>query len=78
MSGEVLRTEAVVQLYRDHLAEAAELSRESLKVARDQRDSFLEASDLQNLGLINLQMNHYDEALPLLKQAADAARSIQA
>jgi CHAT domain-containing protein len=78
MNGEVLRTEAVVQLYRDHLPEAAELSRESLKVARDQRDSFLEASDLQNLGLINLQMNHYDEALPLLKQAADAARPIQA
>jgi CHAT domain-containing protein len=78
MNGEVLRAEAVVQLYRDHLAEAAELSRESLKVARDQRDSFLEASDLQNLGLINLQMNHYDEALPLLKQAADSARPIQA
>jgi CHAT domain-containing protein len=78
LNGEVLRTEAVAQLYRGHLLDAAELSRKSLKVARDQRDSFLEASDLLNLGLITLQMRHYDEALPLLKQAADSARSIQA
>ena len=78
INGELLRTEALVQLYRSHLPEAARLSRESLKVARDQRDSFLEASDLLNLGLITLQMNHYDEALPLLKQAANAARPIQA
>lgn len=78
LNGEVLRAEAVVQLYRAHLPEAAELSRKSLKVARDQRDSFLEASDLSNLGLISLDMRHYDEALPLLKQAADSARSIQA
>jgi CHAT domain-containing protein len=78
LNGEVLRTEAVVQLYRAHLPAAAELSRKSLKVARDQRDSFLEASDLLNLGLITSQMRHYDEALPLLKQAADSAQSIQA
>ena len=78
LNGEVLRTEAVVQLYRAHLPEAAELSKKSLKVARDQRDSFLEASDLLNLGLITLQMRHYDEALPLLKEAADSARAIEA
>jgi CHAT domain-containing protein/Tfp pilus assembly protein PilF len=78
LNGEVLRTEAVAQLYRGLLPEAAALSRSSLNVARDSRDSFLEASDLLNLGLITLQMRHYDEALPLLKQAADSARSIQA
>jgi CHAT domain-containing protein len=78
LNGEVLRAEAVVQLYRVNLPEAAELSRQSLTVARDERDSFLEASDLLNLGLITLQMRRYDEALTLLKQAADSARPIQA
>jgi CHAT domain-containing protein len=78
LNGEVLRTEAVVQLDGAHLPEAAQLCRESLKVARDQGDFFLEASDLLNLGLITLQMRHYDEALPLLKQAAESAQSIQA
>jgi CHAT domain-containing protein len=78
LNGEVLQTEAVVQLYRDHVPEAAELSRRSLKVARDQRDSFLEVSDLLNLGLIAINARHYDEALSLLNQAADLARPIQA
>ncbi len=52
--------------------------RKSLKVAREQRDSFLEASDLLNLGLVAFEMEHYDEALALLNEAADFARPIQA
>ena len=78
LNGEVLRTEAMVQIYRDHLPEAADLSRKSLQVAREQRDSFLEASDLLNLGLVAIEMRHYDEALTLLSRAADSARPIQA
>ncbi len=78
LNGEVLRTEAVVQLYRNHLPEAADLSRKSLQVARKKRDSYLEASDLLNLGLIDIEMSHYDEALALLNGAADSARPIQA
>jgi CHAT domain-containing protein len=78
LSGEVLQTDAVVQIYRGHLPEAANLSRKSLKVARDRRNTFLEASDLLNLGLIAIQMRHYDEALTLLNGAADIARPIHA
>ena len=78
LNGEVLRTAAVVQIYRGHLAEAADLSRKSLKVAREQRDSFLEATDLLNLGLVAIKMEHYDEALSLLNDAANFARPIQA
>jgi CHAT domain-containing protein len=78
LSGEVLRTEAVVQIYRDHLTEGADLSQESLKLARERRDSFLEASDLVNLGFLALRQDHYDEAIALLNQAAIAARPIQA
>ncbi len=78
LNGEVLRTAAVVQIYRGHLAEAADLSRKSLKVAREQQDSFLEATDLLNLGLVAIKMEHYDEALSLLNEAANFARPIQA
>ena len=78
LSGEVLRTDAVVQIYRNHLTEAAELSRQSLKIAREQRDSFLEATDLLNLGLVAIKMEHYDEALSLLNEAASFAGPIQA
>jgi CHAT domain-containing protein/predicted negative regulator of RcsB-dependent stress response len=78
LNGEVLRTEAEVQVYRGHLSDAALLSRQSLKVARDQRDSFLEATDLLNLGFVALQQEHYDEALALFNEAAIAARPIQA
>jgi CHAT domain-containing protein len=78
LSGEVLGTQAVVQIDRDHLAEATDLSRKSLKIARAQRDSFLEATDLTNLGYLALTHEHYDEAVALLNQAADSARTIQA
>lgn len=78
LNGEVLRTEAIVEIYRHHLPEAADLSRKSLQVARQQRDSYLAATDLLNLGLIAVEMRHYDEALTLLSGATDSARPIQA
>jgi CHAT domain-containing protein len=78
LNGEVLRTEAQVQVYHDHLPEAVQLFGKSLKVARDHGDTFLEASDLLNLGLVAVQLEHHDEALSLLGKAADLARPIQA
>jgi CHAT domain-containing protein len=78
LEGEVLQTDAGVELYRNHLPEAADLSRKSLQVARKQRDAYLESSDLLNLGLIDIEMRHYDEALALLNEAAELARPIQA
>jgi CHAT domain-containing protein len=78
LSGEVLRTGAIVQIYRNHLPEAAELARKSLQFAREHRDAYLEATDLLNLGLVAVQMRHYDEALTLLGGATDVARPIRA
>jgi CHAT domain-containing protein len=78
LKGEVLRTEARIEFYRGRLINAADLSRESLNFARAKRDSFLEASDLLNLGLVALKLEHYDEAVALLNEAADSARPIQA
>jgi CHAT domain-containing protein len=78
LNGEVLQTEALVQIDRGHLTEAEDLSRQSLKIARAQRDSFLEATDLTNLGFLASTQQHYDEAVALLNQAADSATTIQA
>jgi CHAT domain-containing protein/Flp pilus assembly protein TadD len=78
LSGEVFRTQATVQNYRGHLTEAADLFRKSLDVAREERDTFLEASDLLNLGMVAVEMEHYDEALASLNEAAGFARSVQA
>jgi CHAT domain-containing protein len=78
LSGEVLQTEAVVQIYRDHLTEAVDLSQKSLKIARERRDLFLEASDFMNLGFVALKLEHYDEAVGLLNDAAESARPLQA
>ena len=68
LNGEVLQTEAIIQINRNHLPEAADLARKSLQFARQRRDSYLEASDLLNLGLVDIQMRHYDEALSLLME----------
>ena len=78
LSGEVLRAQAVVQIDRGHLPEGVDLSQESLKFARQQRDTFLEASDLLNLGFVALRLEHYDEAVALLNESAESARTIQA
>jgi CHAT domain-containing protein/tetratricopeptide (TPR) repeat protein len=78
LKGEVLQAEALVQMDRDHLAEAARLFQESLLVAREDRDSFIQATDLLNLGYLTLNQGHYDQAVALLNEAADIARAIQA
>jgi CHAT domain-containing protein/Tfp pilus assembly protein PilF len=77
LNGEVLRAEAKIQLSNDHPAEATALYKKSLEVAREQRDTFLEASDLLNLGFVELQQEHYDEAVASLDGASDFAKPIQ-
>jgi CHAT domain-containing protein len=78
LNGEVLRTDAQIQVYRDHLTEAVDLFRRSLKFARARQDAFLEATDLLNLGLVSLKLAHYDESLQLLNEAASFAAQLQA
>ncbi len=78
LNGEVLQTEAIIQIRRNHLPEAANFARRSLQVAQEQRDSYLEAGDLLNLGRVDFQMRHYDEALTFLNAAAHLAQPIQA
>jgi CHAT domain-containing protein/Tfp pilus assembly protein PilF len=76
LNGEVLRAEAKIQLSNKHPVEATALYKKSLKAAREQRDTFLEASDLLNLGFVELQQEHYDEAVSSLIGANNFAKVI--
>jgi CHAT domain-containing protein len=76
--GEVFRTEAVVQLYRNHFPDAMALFRRSLEFAREHDDAYLEATDLLNIGYLTSQMERYDEAIVLLNEAAKFAQPIHA
>ncbi|MBV8674765.1 MAG: CHAT domain-containing protein [Acidobacteriaceae bacterium] len=78
LKGEVLQTQGVIETRRNHLAEAGNMFRESLTIARRQNDRLLEASDLLNLGWLALQSEHYDEALDWFNASSSIARSIQA
>ena len=78
LMGEVLRTEALAQLHRNQLPQAAALFAESREAARTQQDAFLEASDLLNLGFVALERNRFDEALTWMSAAEAAARPIDA
>ena len=51
---------------------------EALERAREQKNTFLEASALGSLGFDAVQMEHYDESVEWNKQALGAARSLGA
>ncbi len=71
--GEVLRTEAAVEYRRNAPVRAGELFRQSLRIAREQHDVYLEAEDLLNIGFVLLDLAHYDEALARFSEAATLA-----
>src|SRR5579862_4225339 len=78
LEGEVFRTEGVVEVRRQQLAQAGNSFRTSLEIARRQHDQFLEASDLLNLGWLAMQAEHYGESLDWFNASSQIARSIQA
>lgn len=78
LRGEVYQTEGLIERHLGHLSNAREAFRQSLQIAQGQNDKFLVASDLLSLGLASLQMEHYDEAVATLNEAANSATSIHA
>jgi len=76
--GAVLRTEAEITDQRGSPAPAMLLYKQSLRIAREQHDSNLEAEDLLDLGYAALELKHYDEALGEFSDAATVARSVGA
>ena len=78
LQGEVLRTQGLLE-NRDGQQSAAEMSlHKSLEFARLQKDEYLEASDLLNLGRFAVQEGHIDEGLDDFKASTRLASKVHA
>jgi CHAT domain-containing protein len=76
--GDVLRAEGLMQRDSGHPDLAIEKFKDSLAVARRNDDPILQAVNLVDLGFVNLQSGHYDQALIWSQEAAAFAKSVQA
>lgn len=66
-------------LFRKSEAPTAEAAyRQALEFARQQKDPFLEAAALGNLGAVTTLEGHYDESIEWNRAAAELARSVRA
>jgi CHAT domain-containing protein len=78
MRGEVLSAKGSLALQENDLLSAQNFFRESLEIARADGDRFLEARSLLNLGVIDLQQYHYEDALEQSQLASHIARTMGA
>lgn len=78
LQGEVLQTQGLIEFHRDQLANAKKSFASSLEFAQQRQDTFLETSDLMNLGTVALRNEEYSEALDRFNAASLIAQSIQA
>jgi CHAT domain-containing protein len=78
LESEVIRTEGLLEYRSGQQFKAESSFRKSLELARGQKDSFVEASDLLNLGTVALQEEHLDEALDRFNASSEVASTIHA
>ncbi len=76
--GEVLKAQGNLALQAGDKAKAAELFSASLRIARARNDAYLQASDLVNIGSVDLDLGRYEQAALFSSDAARLARSIGA
>jgi CHAT domain-containing protein len=75
---EILSARGSLALEENDLEAAQHFFTKSLQIARANNDRFLEARTLLNLGVVDLQRDHYEDALGQSQAASDIARSIAA
>ncbi len=79
LSGELLGTEALIaDEYKNRQEDAILLYQKSLNAARVSHDTFLEAGDLLDLGMMALDQEHFDEALDFFARSSALAQKIGA
>jgi CHAT domain-containing protein len=78
LDGQLAQTHGVIELGRGNLGGAEAFFRQSLQVARQQKDQLLEATTLLNLGLTALKQEHYDNSVIWSTSAYAAVRSLGA
>ncbi|MGB9415220.1 MAG: CHAT domain-containing tetratricopeptide repeat protein, partial [Acidobacteriaceae bacterium] len=76
--GEVWSTEAILAFEEDRLLDAQKLFRKSLENAKATNSHFLEARNLVSLSAVDLQQNHYEDALVQAEAASEIANRIGA
>ena len=75
--GELARMAGAVEIYRGNIEQAEVYYRQSLDLARQQQDSFLELSDLLNLGVVEIGKEHFDESIDWSNGALRVSRTIR-
>jgi len=76
--GEVALKYGTLHFIKGDAAAAEAAYKKSLDLARDQKDSFLQAAALSGLGLATTMQGHYDESIDWNRAAADLSRSVGA
>jgi CHAT domain-containing protein/Tfp pilus assembly protein PilF len=74
MSGEIARARGVLESAQNNLKSAERFYRESLQIAQQQKDSYLETADLMNLGQAAIGEERYDESIDWSNQANERAQ----
>ena len=75
---EVLQSRGIVAVRRRQYGLAETFLTEALRMARQNADKDLEASDLLNLGFMALEAEHYSQSLDWFDASSQVARSINA
>lgn len=78
IKGEVARIAGAIEAERNHPDKAEVFFRNSLQIARQQDDKFLEASDLLNLGVVAIGKEHFDESVDWSDGASTIAHAVDA
>jgi CHAT domain-containing protein/Tfp pilus assembly protein PilF len=74
--GDVLLSRGVLAVQRGQMPAAKQLFDQSLEFARANRDDFLRATALLNMGATSLQEEHFDEAIDWTESAYEASSSL--
>lgn len=76
--GELARTEGAVETVRNDVDAAEACFRRSLQVAHQRGDSFLELTDLLNLGVVAIGKEHFDQSIDWSTNAQQVSQRLGA
>ena len=76
--GEVALRKGTLAFWRDENTKAESAYHRTLQIAREQKDSYLEAAALGSLGAIATKQEHYDESIDWDSRALQVSQSIGA
>jgi CHAT domain-containing protein len=76
--GEVSLRQGTLAFFRGDTGNATTAYSQTLRLAREQKDAFLEAAALGSLGLVATRQEHYDEAIDRDQEALQLSRSVGA